>query len=242
VFRLRFVKGQVTLGQVSNNGDPMQPVLIVTRPAPDGARFAAQCGDMPVILSPLQRIDPIEANCTARGAIFTSSNGVAQAARLGLTSGPAWCVGDRTAQLARDAGFDAVSADGDVENLMALIFAAPPDVPVAHIRGNEARGDIGPRLRAAGIDCSDCIAYLQTPLDLTPSAITAIRGAHPVIIPLFSPRAARLLSEQIALGDHVTLVAISPAVAELCKARTVTAQRPNGQAMLDTVRILSATM
>lgn len=194
----------------------MKPVLIITRPEPDGARFAAtmQEGiDVKVILSPLIEIVPLDAKCQADEVIFTSANGVAQAARLGLTSGRAWCVGDRTAEMARKAGFDAVSAQGNAEDLVALILEAAPKGALAHIRGTEARGDLGPRLRAEGINCVDVVAYDQVPTTLSDDALNAIRGVAPVIIPLFSPRSAGLLLEQVTIGPHVTVVAMSKAVA-----------------------------
>jgi len=243
VFRLRFAYGQVTLGQVPNNGAPMQPVLLITRPAPDGARFARHFDGVRVVLSPLQRIDPVEAVCDAQAVVFTSTNGVAQAHRLGLSAVRAWCVGDRTAADARAAGFDAISARGTVEDLLELILAARPTIPIAHIRGRDARGDLAPRLRAAGIDCADCIAYAQTPLSLTAHAITAIEGADPVIIPLFSPRAATLLLGQVTLGPKVRLVAISQAVAKAALPHdAIVAAKPDGQAMLDATQSAIAAL
>jgi uroporphyrinogen-III synthase len=242
-FRLRFVCAQVTLGQVSNNGDPMQPTLIITRPAPDGARFAATISGARVLLSPLQRIDPVDADCSAKGVIFTSTNGVVQAGRLGLSSGPAWCVGDRTAQAAQAAGFDSVSASGDVEDLLKLILTDPPTFSVAHIRGRDARGDLAPRLRAAGVDCADCIAYSQIPISMTAEARRAIEGAKPVIIPLFSPRAAALLVDQISLGENVRLIAISKTVMSVLGDRpAILADRPNGRAMLKAINQAVATL
>lgn len=221
----------------------MQPTLIITRPAPDGARFAAAFEGVRVVLSPLQRIDPVVASCSAKGVIFTSTNGVAQAARLGLSSGPAWCVGDRTAQMANAAGFSAISAGGDVEDLLDLILSDPPDVPIAHIRGRDARGDLAPRLRAAGVDCDDCIAYEQAPIPLTAQARAAIGGSNRVIIPLFSPRAAQLLLDQIVLPPLVTCVAISQAVATVLSEHTViVADRPDGAAMERATRQALATM
>ena len=211
----------------------MQPTLIITRPAPDGAKFAARFTGVNVILAPLQRIDPVDANCSAQGVIFTSTNGVAQAKRLGLTSGNAWCVGNRTAQAATRAGFDAASAQGNAEDLLALILSDPPQFPIAHIRGRDARGDIAPRLRAKGIDCADCIAYQQTPIPLTAKAVAAIEGAERLIIPLFSPRAAALLLGQVKLPEHADLIAISPAVAAVLGNRAIVADRPDGDAMYD---------
>jgi uroporphyrinogen-III synthase len=211
----------------------MQPTLIITRPAPDGARFAADFTGVQVLLSPLQRIDPVDVVCAAKGVIFTSTNGVAQAERLGMTSGPAWCVGDRTAQVAKAAGFDAVSAGGDVEDLLKLILTDCPAFSLAHIRGRDARGDLAPRLRAAGIDCTDCIAYKQTTVPMTTEALEAINGAEPVIIPLFSPRAATLLLDQVTIRENVTLIAISKTVASaLGDHRSILVDRPNGPAML----------
>ncbi|MCO4847362.1 MAG: uroporphyrinogen-III synthase [Yoonia sp.] len=221
----------------------MQPTLIITRPAPDGATFAAAFPRVRVLLSPLQRIDPVDVDCFAKGVIFTSTNGVAQAERLGMTSGPAWCVGDRTAQAAQAAGFDAVSAGGDVEDLLKLILTDCPAFPLAHVRGRDARGDLAPRLRAAGIDCADCVAYNQTPVPMTASARQAIDGAEPVIIPLFSPRAAALLLDQVTIKENVTLVAISKNVASaLGQHRSILADRPDGPAMLEATKHALATL
>ena len=222
----------------------MQPTLIITRPAPDGARFAAAISGARVLLSPLQRIDPVEADCSAKGVIFTSTNGVVQAERLGLKSGLAWCVGDRTTQAAQAAGFDAVSASGDVENLLKLILIDPPAFSVAHIRGRDARGYLAPRLRAAGVDCADCIAYSQTPIPMTTEAMRAIEeGAEPVIIPLFSPRAAALLIDQVSLGANVTLIAISKTVMSVLGDRpAILANRTNGRAILKAINQAVATL
>lgn len=60
--------------------------------------------------------------------VFTSRNGVrAFAAKSDRRDAPAWCVGDATADAAREAGFDAiVSAEGDVEALFYLMKAKAP--------------------------------------------------------------------------------------------------------------------
>ena len=230
---------QVTLGSCANNGPEMKPVLIVTRPAPDGAHFANEVGaqlDVPILISPLQTIVPIEAECHAQGFVFTSTNGVAQAERLGLASGPAWCVGDRTMREAEIAGFDAKSAHGNVEDLIAMILMQNPRMELAHIRGREARGDVAHRLTAAGVACADIIAYDQRPVDLTQQAKAAIEGVDPAIIPLFSPRAAVLLVEQAKIGPNAVLIAMSAAVAKpLSSYRVKVLNAPNGQTMLEAV-------
>ena len=217
----------------------MRPVLIITRPDPDGARFAAAVTEavaVDVILSPLMEIVPLDAQCQADEVVFTSTNGVGQAARLGLKSGRAWCVGDRTAEMAREAGFDAVSAQGTVEDLLALILAEGPKAALGHIRGKEARGDLGPRLRANGINCVDVVAYAQVAVPLTDIAKAVIEGADPVIIPLFSPRSADLLIGQVKIGPHVKLLAMSDAVARMLPNVAVEViSRPDGDAMHNAV-------
>lgn len=217
----------------------MKPVLIITRPEPDGSRFAGLVQgavDIEVMLSPLLEIVPLEAKCTSNAYIFTSTNGVAQTKRLGLRGVRAWCVGDRTAEMARAAGYDSISARGTVEDLISLILAQKPQGAIAHIRGKEARGDLGPRLRAAGIKCSDVIAYEQRPLPLSPEVKAKIEGGDPVIIPLFSPKSAALLVEQTRIGPNAVLLAMSEAVAKVFPAgRAHVVSEPNGLAMLNAV-------
>lgn len=214
----------------------MTPVLIITRPEPDGARFAALVQEavaVEVILSPLMAIVPIDAECSADEVIFTSTNGVVLAAGLGLHGGRAWCVGDRTTETARAAGFDAVSAQGTVEDLLALILAAGPTGDLAHIRGKEVRGDLAARLRAAGVQCRDVIAYEQRAVSLTDQAKSHIQGAEPTIVPLFSPRTAGLLVEQVTIGAGTVILAMSPAVAKAVPRKDVhVIAEPTGEAML----------
>jgi len=214
----------------------MTPVLIITRPAPDGARFAALVQEavaVDVILAPLMEIVPVDADCVADEVIFTSTNGVAQAARLGLHSGRAWCVGDRTTAMAQAAGFDAVSAQGTVEDLLTMILAAGPTGNLAHVRGKEARGNLAARLRTSGVQCRDVIAYEQRAVALTQETKKRIEGAEPTIVPLFSPRTAGLLIEQVTIGTGTVILAMSPAVAKAVPCGDVhVIAAPTGEAML----------
>ena len=216
-------------------GGRVGPHLIITRPDPDGTRFAdqlrAQLGpDVHVIMAPLMQILPLDVQIDAQGFIFTSTNGVAQAVRLGRMTGPAWCVGDRTTDAATAAGFAAKSAKGTAEDVIALVKSEAPTGRIAHVRGEHARGDVGPRLRAAGIDCVDVIAYTQSPIDLPADVVDLIEGAEPIIIPLFSPRATALLMSQATLGPNVQMVAISRQTAGGHQMQI--AETPDGHAMV----------
>jgi uroporphyrinogen-III synthase len=98
------------------------PVLILTRPMAASRRFleeveAAMGRPVSHVISPVMKIVPIAVDDLAdpvTGVVFTSENAVLQAERFGFAPGlPAWCVGDRTADVARREGFEARSAGGD---------------------------------------------------------------------------------------------------------------------------------
>lgn len=78
---------------------------------------------------PLSGIEPVAASIPQGpfdGVIFTSANApaqlVAQAGGEKLSDLAAWCVGDKTAQAAREAGFTkTLSGAGDVEELATMV-------------------------------------------------------------------------------------------------------------------------
>ncbi|NBZ86709.1 uroporphyrinogen-III synthase [Stagnihabitans tardus] len=211
-------------------------LILLTRPAPQSERFAAALG-LDCLISPLiaprflfPAIPPHEA------LILTSETG-ALAAR-GLAPCRAFCVGDRTAATARALGFDATSASGDAEALIALILSAPV-APLLHLRGREARGEIAARLTAAGVPTAEALAYAQEEQDLTAEAQAALRGQTPVIAPLFSPRSAQILAaeaKRIGATAPLRVVAMSQAVAQAARSldpSALIAARPDGDSMLE---------
>ena len=222
----------------------MTPVLIVTRPEPKGAEFAAAIrrewtGPLDVILSPLLEIVPLTQDHDLSGlggVIFTSTNGVAQAGRLGVPLGlPAYCVGERTAAAASAAGFAAKTGAGDVEQLAAMILRQDPTGTLAHIRGRHARGNLAERLTDAGLPCLDVIAYDQRALPLSPDAEKALQGQNPAVVPLFSARTCTIFEQAGRFAAPVHLVAISAATMPrvLTVATCSVAARPDGDAMRD---------
>ena len=70
-----------------------------------------------------------------------------------------------TAAAARAAGFAARSADGDVDDLAALVIAAhrPGAGAFLHVRGRHAAGDLVGRLAAAGVPARAAEIYDQAP-------------------------------------------------------------------------------
>ena len=224
------------------------PVVLLTRPAAQSARFAeslwarapwAQIVTCPLIaprfLTPDLPIAPWEA------VILSSETGALAAGRMkqGLPD-LAYCVGDRTAQAARQAGFTTLSAQGDAEDLLALILSQPV-APLLHLRGREARGGLAQRLSASGIETTEAVVYAQEAQRLTAKAAHLLQGPDPVLVPLFSSRSAEILVEEcLRVGSKapLTVVAMSSAVAVAAaplSARMMIANQPTGETMLEVV-------
>ena len=170
----------------ANNGAPMTPTLIVTRPVLQGDGFAADIatrwhGPLTIIQSPLIEIVPIASQVDQLdGAIFTSTNGVGAAEIMELPKGlTAWCVGAKTAEAARKVGFCPITGPGDAEGLVNAIIANAPKGKLVHIRGRHARGDVCTTLVAAGLHCIDVVAYDQQPLQLNEDAKVALSAEYP---------------------------------------------------------------
>ncbi|QQA42740.1 uroporphyrinogen-III synthase [Pelagovum pacificum] len=221
----------------------MRPVLLVTRPAPDGARFAEAVAretgqPFDVLQSPLIGIRPRDVSVAERpdALVLTSANGAAQIGRLQLSGLPAFCVGDRTAACAEKEGATAVSAGGDAEALIATILAQKPLGRLLHLRGAHSRGDVAGRLSANGQPCEALVVYDQQPESLTSDARRALAAEAPAVVPLFSPRTAALMADQGPFRGQLHVVAMSEAVAKeaarLSPASLVIASSPEGAAMI----------
>ncbi len=169
------------------------------------------------------------------GLIFTSANGVAQAGRLGAPRGlPAFCVGQKTADAAQAAGFVPRVGPGDADGLIAAIIKDRPREPLAHIRGEYARGAAAEMLEKAGIACHDVVAYAQRPRTLPDTAVKALAGKFPVVLPLFSPRTGTILSGQGPFTAPLHIAAISQAAQpDLATAQLEIAMQPDEDAMID---------
>lgn len=180
-----------------------RPILLLTRPRAQSERFAAGLAGplaaLPRVIAPLIEIvpQPLALDPTPYATlIFTSENGVAAfVAASGLRERPAWCVGPRTAAAAADEGFAvqaATAAGGTAEALIGCLRAARPATPLLHLRGAHAVTDLAGRLTAQGLDCDEAVIYAQEELPPSEGALAVLAGSAPVVLPLFSPRSARL--------------------------------------------------
>lgn len=223
-----------------------RPLVILTRPAAQSARFAAalqaRFGPLAVLISPLlmpELLVPPLPDRRFSALILTAQTAVQALAGI---SAPlprrAFCVGDRTAEAAQNAGLQAISAHGDAEDLIRLIQAHHPAPPLLHLRGRDSRGEIAARLTAAGLETQEAVVYDQRPHPLTPEAFAALSGPGPVLCPVFSPRTASLLAKalpqphaplQIAAMSQATatpLLRCAPVAIEI-------AARPDADALMD---------
>jgi len=216
-----------------------RPTVLLTRPLQDATRFAARL-DGPVMISPLAEVRFLAVDVPqAAAVIFTSANAVA-ALRGGRPAARAWCVGDRTAQAARQAGFAAVSAGGDAEALLAAILDSGDRGPLVHPRGRDSLGDLAGRLSAAGIPAIGVVVYELAPLPLSADARALLEGCGTVIAPLFSPASARRFHQVVAgTGCRLVHACLSAAVARAVPGgiRHIAA-RPDADAMVDLIAAL----
>jgi len=231
--------------------DNAAPLILLTRPRAQADRFAADCaarfGDAAAILiAPLIEIVPGAALpdlAGIDGLIFTSENGVrafaaAPGARHGL---PAYCVGDRTAATARDAGLVPHSAGGTADDLVALLLSQRPSGQLLHVHGAHVTGDLAGRLRAGGLQAQGLAAYDQLEQPLAARALAALNGPRVVIAPLFSPRSAMLFARALggAVPARTALPCLSPAVCAALPAgyrdSATICDAPTGEAMLSEI-------
>lgn len=228
----------------------LPPALLMTRPEAASEAFVADLAQRvvlgPVVISPVLEIvglphDPVEPGVA--GIILTSAHALAH--YRGPVSVPAYCVGPRTTQAARAAGFDAVQAGETADALVDFIVSHPPTGPIVHLHGRHTRGNVAPRLRHAGINVQERAIYDQQSRPLTSEAHALLDGERPVILPLFSPRSALLVCEEI--GGHAPrwVVAMSESVrdaaAQANARRMIVAPRPDGAAMCAAVSGLYPT-
>lgn len=209
---LRQMKQQPTLTEPSS----AKPILLLTRPEAGAQRVLQACeeiiGYVPdALVSPVLEIIPVGdwPDLTPYKSVILTS---AYACRGTLTGCGAYCVGERTAAAAREKGAEIAHVSPDAARLIE-------EVPAIHQRAIYLRGKSVSTDPAAQYGCDEKIVYDQQARPLTDAAQTALAGERPVILPLFSPRSARLVAEGVTmLGQNIHVLALSPAVAHAWEA------------------------
>lgn len=221
------------------------PICIITRPMAAGQAFCAQLQDVRLscILSPLLQIRSVDVsiqNDSYKSVILTSAHAACRLVALDVPkSRVVYCVGEKTALAARDAGYSAVAGPGDADGLVDWIPAQSPVGPILHLRGAHSRGDVAKRLTDTGLKTEEIVVYEQLACDLSTEAHQALEGDQLCILPLFSPRTAVILGEESRPKAPIHVVAMSHAVADACSwaapASITIADAPTADAMVHAI-------
>lgn len=224
--------------------------VLLTRPEAESREVAEQLAAMGIrsAIWPMTRIvpvgGPVEVPVGTDGLVFTSRNAVAAFAagctERGLT---VWCVGARTAEAAREAGFtDVVSADGDVAALADLLrHGAGGPRRLLYLKGKEVSADLGAMLRGSGNILESRVVYAAESGGSPPAEVQRLFDAGNIgVVAIWSRRAARELAGHLAAhpdwASGVRAVAISARAGEpLAAAGLVTAERPDAKGMLEAI-------
>jgi uroporphyrinogen-III synthase len=185
------------------------------------AEFLAETGsDVAIIPSPVLTIEPVLPLPDPEGAfalVFTSANAVRVFAQGGKGRGMrAYCVGASTANAARRAGFRAISADGDVSELLEMLTAnhMEGDAPYLYLHGEKTAADLAGLLKERDIPVRARMVYRQVEQPLSDKARRVI-ASREVIVPLFSANSAEIFARQVSAlpKNRIHFVCMSRAVA-----------------------------
>lgn len=221
--------------------DP-EPTLLLTRPDAQSRAFLVQCEALagrrlPSVISPAMSIEPVgEVPSLDKYAslIFTSGNGIKCVLASDTLAGRlVFTVGEKTADLARNAGAEAMALGEDVDGFLAN--ASRVKGPALFCRGVHSRGNLASRLGESGVRVDEAVIYEQASRPLTQAALQLLSGEAPVVAPLFSPRTARLLSAYGVITAPLTVIAMSAAVADAWSGEgdIIVAPAPNSREMCE---------
>lgn len=246
--------GMARQSDPSHQAAPGVPVLI-TRPRAQAESFArkltARFGSrvrpsVSPLMSP-QFLSPPMPEGPFAAVIFTSAQGVEGAIQLRAELPRlAYCVGRATAAAAAAAGFDALSSDGDVTDLVATLLSKPKNGRFLYLRGVDTAGELENHLISNNIPVVSLQVYLQKSLPLEGESLSLLSHPGPVILPLFSPRSALIFQSAMPAVPvaYLSVAAMSQAVATAASGiphrALVIAARPDADAMLDAVESLLA--
>jgi uroporphyrinogen-III synthase len=229
--------------------------VLITRPEREAANLAQalRARRHEPVIAPLFRLQilhpPADFAATlaaAQAVLITSANGArALAEATELRSKPILAVGDTTAATAEGLGFTKIiSAAGDAPALAELVrqHLDPKSGPLLHAAGADVAGEPAPE----GFEVQRVVLYEAREAEALPDSARAALQARAIdVATFFSPRASRLfvrLVTEAGLADAcrpVTAIAISQAaarpLADLPFSRTVAAERPTRQAVLDEI-------
>ena len=215
--------------------------VLVTRPHPDSeiSAEALRGRGFEVLLAPMLRFEPVafldDAEVDYGAVIATSANALRaiepQLAASRLTKLPLFAVGERTASLARKAGFsNVIAAQGDAAGLRDLVLecvrarALKKASVLLYLAGADLSLDLAGELGERGFSVVTQTTYRMIPVASLPRAVCdAFAGNAVEAVLHYSRRSARAFLEAVrADGVEISALAIphcciSPAVATILR-------------------------
>jgi uroporphyrinogen-III synthase len=202
-------------------------VVLVTRPQPDDEATAAalRARDFEVLKAPMLRFEPVafqDDTDAAYGAVIVTSANALRGIEPHLENSrllalPLFAVGERTADAARDAGFEKViSADGDAAGLRDCVLASVKTKelkkasPLLYLAGADLARDLAGELGERGFTVVTHTTYRMAPVSSLPREICDAFAAHRIEAVLhYSRRSARaFLQAARAGGVEISALAI----------------------------------
>ena len=225
-------------------GGPLSYILL-TRPRDQALGFAealVKLGVIPknILIDPIQKIEGVEVSydfTSVRALLITSANAVAYLpADLIGSNLPTFCVGKATTRAALKRGLMAQHLAATAQGLCNVLSAQVPRGLLLHLRGTHTSLDFEVHFWDTPIEAQNLIIYRQTTQELGFETYKLLRGVDPIILPVFSPRSARLLCELDLNWALHTSVVISEEVADPCRAagfgEVIVSAEPTAASML----------
>jgi uroporphyrinogen-III synthase len=235
--------------------------ILVTRPQPDNAATVAalRAKGFDVLPAPILRFEPVgfqdDPDARYGAVIVTSANALRAAeglpAMIGLKQLPLFAVGERTAEAAREAGFNnVISADGDATALRELMMASvrvkklKKIDTLLYLAGADLARDLAGELGERGFDVVTQTTYRMVPIVSLPRDVCDAFAASGIEAVLhYSRRSARaFLDAARAGGVEISALAIpqcclSEAIASIVRdagaTQVMVARTPDEKALFE---------
>ncbi len=210
-----------------------QSAVLLTRPLVDSQMTAAALSALGIesVIAPLIDIEPRDETPSLAGVqatLITSANGVrALALQTAVRNVPVFAVGDASALVARELGFETVeSAGGNVDDLAALVqqklkYGAGK---LLHPAGSVLAGDLAALLSRARFDVRRYVAYASRAVaELPQAARLALRDGEADMVLFYSPRTAAIFRDLVTRAEltqdcrFLDALCLSEAVAKMLK-------------------------
>ena len=231
-----------------------RPAILVTRPEPDDAETAARLeaiGFSPRC-APLMQLATLDTGLPDAaglgGIVLTSANAIRALDTRGETANflhlPVFAVGERTAAFASDAGFGAVtSADGDFDDLVALLSNNKPGGPLFYPCASRVQGDLARALAPKGIMVIATRIYEMCAVkSLPPDVLEDLKNGNLTCAVFYSRRTAEIfcalaaphLSDRQRQGLHMLCLSenVAAPLIEHHFTRIALADYPSEEAMM----------